>query len=109
VLTQKIVAFLELAGGLMDTLVSRAKMDEPTEMPLGVWTGGGPLNHVIDGGSNSPLQGVLSLGHTMTCQGLSTVGVFNILSISRKRAAVTWNLTAITAATCYYYSATLQH
>jgi len=36
------------------TLVSAAKMAEPTEMPFGLRTQVGPGNHVLDGGPDAP-------------------------------------------------------
>jgi len=37
-----------LSVGLSATVVSRAKTDEPIEMPFGLWTRVGPKNQVLD-------------------------------------------------------------
>ena len=42
-----------LTVGLSDTIVSPAKTAEPIEMPFWVWTRVGPVNHVLDGGTDS--------------------------------------------------------
>jgi len=38
------------------TIVSRAKMAEPIEMPFGLWTRVGKRKHALDGGPNYPIQ-----------------------------------------------------
>jgi len=66
------------------TLVSPAKIAELIEMPLGLWTRVGPGNHVLDGGSRSPMGRVnfegersvplLSIGHSVvTCVKTATL------------------------------------
>jgi len=40
---------------LSATLVSPAKMAEPIEMPSGLRTWLGPVDHVLDGGSDPPM------------------------------------------------------
>ena len=44
--------------GLSVTLVSPAKTAEPIEMPFGLRTWLGPRDHVLDGGSDPPWEGV---------------------------------------------------
>ena len=39
------------------TVVSPAKIAEPVEMPLGLWTRVSPRNHVLDGGPDPPPMG----------------------------------------------------
>jgi len=36
------------------TIVSPAKVDEPTELPFGMWSRMVPRNHVLDGGPDLP-------------------------------------------------------
>jgi len=37
-------------------------MTEPIEMPFGVWTWVGPVNHVLDGGPDTPREGAILSG-----------------------------------------------
>jgi len=39
--------------------VSPAKMAEPIDVPLGMWTWVGPVDYVLDKGPDSPLEGAL--------------------------------------------------
>ena len=53
-----------LSIGLSATLVSPAKMAEPTEMPFGLRTWLGLRDHVLDGGSDPPWEGAISVSYT---------------------------------------------
>jgi len=44
------------------TVVSPAKMAEPIEMLLGLWTWVSPRNHVLDGGPDRPMRSGSFLG-----------------------------------------------
>ena len=44
-----------LSVGLSVTLLSPAKTAEPIKMPFGLRTWLGPRDHVLDGGSDSPM------------------------------------------------------
>ena len=36
--------------------MSPAKTDEPIEIPFGLWTRVGPMNHVLDSGADPPFE-----------------------------------------------------
>jgi len=59
------------------TLVSPAKTTEPIEMPFGLKILVGPGNHLLDGSSYPPCDGVIFFGkgvsHCLQLQGFSTV------------------------------------
>ena len=53
------------------TTVSPADKAELIEVPFGLWIWVGPRIHVIDGGPDSPRDGVFWERHTGACQGMS--------------------------------------
>jgi len=50
---------VRLSVGWSITVVSPAKMDEPIEMPFGLWAWVGPRNHVLDRSLDPPCRGVM--------------------------------------------------
>jgi len=48
-----------LSVGMSVTLVSPARTVEPIEMPFGLRTGVGPVNHILDGGTDLPWEGAI--------------------------------------------------
>jgi len=47
------------------TIVNPAKTPEPIEMPFGLWTRVGPVNHVLDGVQIPPWEGAVLRGRTV--------------------------------------------
>jgi len=55
ILTDRVAWSVGLSVGRSVTLVSPAKTAAPIELPFGMRTWVGPLNHVLDGGPDPPM------------------------------------------------------